>query len=50
MKNIEQKIADFDWQTVTGDINEKSIHFLILPFAAVTIDRIFGQLQSSFFT
>jgi hypothetical protein len=27
MKNIEQKIADFDWQTVTGDINEKSIHF-----------------------
>jgi hypothetical protein len=23
MKNIEQKIADFDWQTVTGDINEK---------------------------
>lgn len=24
--------------------------FLVLPFAAVTIDRIFGQLQSSFFT
>jgi hypothetical protein len=26
MKNIEQKIADFDWQTVTG-VDEKSIHF-----------------------
>ncbi|HET7284895.1 MAG TPA: hypothetical protein VFI70_09440 [Nitrososphaeraceae archaeon] len=23
MKSIEQKIVDFDWQTVTGDINEK---------------------------
>ena len=24
--------------------------FVVLPFAAVTVDRIFGQLQSSFFT
>jgi hypothetical protein len=23
MKNIEEKIADFDWQTVTGELNEK---------------------------
>ena len=23
MKNIGEKIADFDWQTVTGELNEK---------------------------
>ena len=31
MKNMEQKIADFDWQTVTGDINEK-VYALVSRF------------------
>jgi len=31
MKNIEQKIADFDWQTVIGDINEK-VYTLVSRF------------------
>lgn len=31
MKNIEQKILDFDWQTVTGDINEK-VYALVSRF------------------
>ena len=44
MKNIEQKIAYFDWQTVTGDINQK-VYALVSRFLPaqkqVTITEIF---------